>query len=82
MAAKRYPLPKRFNAALSEKAYERLRSLNDKYHYGNNYLLTILLENLDKIIISEEMERVFADFKDEFGAPAQGKMERKPAKDK
>jgi hypothetical protein len=82
MAAKRYPLPKRFNAALSEKAYEKLRSLNDKYHYGNNYLLTILLENLDRIVVSEEMERVFAEFKDEFGAPVQGKMERKPARDK
>jgi hypothetical protein len=25
---KRYPLPKRFNVALSEKAYARLRELN------------------------------------------------------
>lgn len=81
MAAKRYPLTKRFNAALSEKAYEKLRSLNDKYHYGNNYLLTILLENLDRIAISEEIEKVFAEFKDEFGAPSQGKMQRKPARD-
>ena len=78
MAAKRFPLPKRFNAALSEKAYEKLRSLNDRYHYGNNYLLTILLENLDRIVISEEMEKAFADFKDEFGMPSQGKMKGTP----
>ena len=82
MAAKRFPLPKRFNAALSEKAYEKLCSLKDKYHYGNNYLLTILLENLDKITNSEEMEKVFAEFKEEFGAPSPGKMIKNSAKDK
>lgn len=66
---KRYPLPKRFGAALSEKAYENLRALNAKYHYGNNYLLTILLENLDEIADSDALEKVFADFKAEYGAP-------------
>lgn len=66
---KRYPLPKRFGAALSEKAYENLRALNAKYHYGNNYLLTILLENLDEIADSDAMEKAFADFKAEYGAP-------------
>ena len=75
MAAKRYPLPKRFNAALSEKAYARLRALNEQYHYSNNYLLTILLENLDSIADSVEVERVFAEFEAEFGAPA-GKMKK------
>lgn len=35
--AKRYPLPKRFSAALSEKAYAQLRELNAKWHLGNNY---------------------------------------------
>ncbi len=69
---KRYPLPKRFSAALSEKAYENLRALNEKYHYGNNYLLTILLENLDSITDSEALEKVFADFKAEYGAPSGG----------
>ena len=47
MAAKRYPLPKRFSAALSEKAYANLRALNAEYGLGNNYILTVLLENLD-----------------------------------
>ncbi len=69
---KRYPLPKRFSAALSEKAYENLRALNAKYHYGNNYLLTILLENLDAISDSEALEKAFAEFAAEYGAPAGG----------
>ncbi len=69
---KRYPLPKQFSAALSEKAYENLRALNAKYHYGNNYLLTILLENLDAISDSEALEKAFAEFAAEYGAPAGG----------
>lgn len=77
MAAKRFPLPKRFNVALSEQAYENLRALNDKYHYGNNYLLTILLENFDRITKSDAVERVFAEFNAEYGAPAPGGMKKK-----
>ena len=73
MPAKRYPLPKRFNAALSEKAYTQLRELNAEYHYGNNYLLTIILENFEAITSAEEVRRVFAEFAAEFGAPAPGK---------
>ena len=77
MAAKRFPLPKRFNVALSEKAYANLRALNDRYHYGNNYLLTILLENFDAIADPQVVEQVFAAFKDEYGAPAPGAMKKK-----
>ena len=73
---KRYPLPKRFNAALSERAYENLRDLNAKYHYGNNYLLTILLENLDAITDSDAVAKVFADFAAEYGAPT-GEMKKR-----
>jgi hypothetical protein len=73
---KRYPLPKRFSAALSEKAYENLRALNKKYHYGNNYLLTILLENLDAITDREAVKKVFAEFAAEYGAPAGGMKNR------
>ena len=69
---KRYPLPKRFSAALSEKAYDNLRALNARYHYGNNYLLTILLENLDTITNADALEKVFAEFKTEYGAPSGG----------
>lgn len=69
MAKKSYPLPKRFNAALSDAAYAELRALNARYGYGNNYLLTILLENLKEITDDEAMERVFQRFIAEYGAP-------------
>ena len=69
MAAKRYPLPKRFKAALSEAAYERLRALNGRYGFSNNYLLTILLENLETIADPEALDRAFRDFTAEYGAP-------------
>ncbi len=72
MPAKRYPLPKRFSAALSEAAYENLRKLNQRYHFGNNYLLTILLENIDSITDQAELDRVFAEFSAEYGAPQPG----------
>ncbi len=74
MAAKRYPLPKRFNVALSETAYANLRKLNERFHYGNNYLLTILLENLEDVTDREALEKAFADFAAEYGAPAPGGM--------
>ena len=74
MTPKRYPLPKRFNAALSEKAYAQLRALNEQYHYGNNYLLTIILENFESITDPAAVGRAFSAFADEFGAPAPGGM--------
>lgn len=77
MPGKRYPLPKRFSVALSEKAYGNLRALNEKYHYGNNYLLTIVLENFESIVDGRAVDKVFADFKAEYGAPAAGGMKRK-----
>ena len=70
MAQKRYPLRKRFNAALSERAYEKLRQFNDRYHYGNNYLLTILLENLDSVASTKELDRAFEMFAAEYGSPS------------
>lgn len=72
MAAKRYPLPKRLNVALSETAYANLRKLNEQFHYGNNYLLTILLENLEDVTDREALEKAFAEFAAEYGAPAPG----------
>lgn len=77
MPSKRFPLPKRFNAAMSEKAYKNLRALSAKYGYGNNYLLTILLENLDRISKKRELEKVFREFAAEYGAPAPGGMRKK-----
>jgi len=77
MPAKRFAMPKRFNAAMSDKAYGQLRALNERYHYGNNYLLTILLENFDAITDAEAVERVFAEFEAEYGAPAAGGMAKR-----
>jgi hypothetical protein len=78
MTPKRYVLPKRFSAALSEKAYQQLRALNGQYHYGNNYLLTIILENFELIADPKAVEQAFSAFADEYGAPAVGGMKRKP----
>lgn len=77
MTPKRYLLPKKFNAALSEKAYQQLRALNEKYHYGNNYLLTIILENFESIADLNAVEQAFSAFADEYGAPAAGGMKRR-----
>lgn len=66
---KRFPLPKRFNVSLSEKAYANLRGLNEKWLLGNNYLLVVLLENLEEIVDAEAFDRVFEDFIREYGAP-------------
>lgn len=71
--AKRYPLPKRFSAAMSEAAYARLRALNGEYGLGNNYLLTVLLENIDAIDRDGRMDAVFRAFIEEYGAPAKGR---------
>ena len=71
--AKRYPVPKRFNVALSEAAYAKLRTLNAKWGLGNNYLLVVLLENLEIYADPEALDRAFLDFIAEFGAPSGGK---------
>ncbi|UUP18054.1 hypothetical protein [Nitratireductor thuwali] len=72
MAARRYPLPKRFQAALSEDAYASLRALNTRYGLGNNYLLTIMLERLDDFADPEKLDTVFKKFIAQYGAPAAG----------
>ena len=69
MTAKRYPLPKRFNTAMSELAYDRLRSLSSRYGYGNNYCLTILLESLEDIADPQKLEHAFKSFEAEYGSP-------------
>lgn len=69
---KRLPLPKRFNAALTDSAYARLRALNEVYGLGNNYLLTVLLERLDDVADPEKLDAAFRDFIKEYGAPKPG----------
>jgi len=66
---KRYPLPKRFSAALSERAYTRLRDLNAAYGLGNNYLLVVLLERLDDFADADALDGAFRSFIAEYGAP-------------
>ncbi|MCY6381119.1 hypothetical protein [Hoeflea prorocentri] len=70
MKRKRLPLPKRFSAALTDDAYGRLRRLNDQWALGNNYLLVVLLENLDRFADPQKLDAVFREFIDEYGAPS------------
>ena len=72
VARKRYPLPKRFNVAMTDAAYGRLRALNAAYGFGNNYCLTFLLENLDEICDPKALDRVFKKLIEEHGAPSPG----------
>lgn len=74
---KRLPLPKRFNAAMTEAAYARLRDLNSDWNLGNNYLLTVLLENLDEVIDQKKLDEVMNRFIEEYGKPASGQMTKK-----
>ena len=67
MSKKQYPLPKRFRVALSEKAYARLRALNDRWQLGNNDLLVVLLEELDSYADPDALDRAFASFIAEYG---------------
>ncbi|MGI9401528.1 MAG: hypothetical protein ACR2O0_09760 [Rhizobiaceae bacterium] len=69
MKKKRLPLPKRFNAGMTDEAYARLRQLNDSYKLGNNYLLTVLLERLDDFADPDKLDAVFTEFIDYYGAP-------------
>ena len=66
---KRLPLPVRGRMNLTEAAYARLRKLNDEYKLGNNYLLVVLLENLDEIADPGRLDAVFKDFISQYEAP-------------
>jgi hypothetical protein len=65
MPGKRYEIPKRFNAAVSEPAYARLRALSARYGLGNNYCLTVLLERLDSIADEGAIDAAFRAWGDE-----------------
>lgn len=66
---KRLPLPVRRSMNLTDAAYARLRTLNERYGLGNNYLLVVLLEKLDEYADAAKLDAAFADFMDEYGAP-------------
>lgn len=59
---RRLPLPKRFSAALTEGAHERLRALNADTGLSNNYLPTMLLENLDDYADPKKLKAAFDRF--------------------
>lgn len=66
---KHYPLPKRFNVALSDEAYAKLRALNAKWGLGNNYLLEVLLMHLEQVTDAEALDQMFEQWITEWGAP-------------
>ena len=68
---KHYPLPKRFSAALSEQAYARLRRINADTGLGNNYCLTVLLENLDSLTDETRLRAAYDRFIAEHCGPAE-----------
>jgi len=70
-APKRLPLPVRRQMNLTDAAYDRLRELNETWGLGNNYLLVVLLENLDEIADPEKLEAAYRRFIDEYGGPKQ-----------
>ncbi|MGB1876862.1 MAG: hypothetical protein ACPHGY_08095 [Rhodospirillaceae bacterium] len=72
MTKKRYPLPKRFSAALSEKAYARLGAINAEHGFGNNYCLRFLLELLDAVADLKKLDQVYRDAAAEYGSPKTG----------
>ena len=76
---RRLPLPKRFNAALTEPAYAKLRELNSKYGLSNNYLLSVLLETLDETTDAKRLDAAYRRFIAEYGAPdPEARMKGKP----
>ncbi len=67
----RLPLPKRFPAAVTEPAYDRLRALNARYGLSNTYLLTVLLVRLDDHADAQRLDAAFRAFIAGHGAPGQ-----------
>lgn len=55
------PLPKRFNVAMTDEAYANLRELADESSLGNNYVLTVLLEDMDRIIDRDAFKLAVAE---------------------
>ena len=74
---KRLTLPVRRQMNLTDAAYERLRQLNERWKLSNNFLLVVLLEQLDTYADPEKLDAAFERFIAEYGAPESG-MEKKP----
>lgn len=57
----RKPLPKRFNIAVTDKAYATLRRLAGNTNLSNNYVLTTLLEYADELVDPAAFQRCVDD---------------------
>ena len=55
------PLDKRFNLGLTAEAYANLRVLAEETGLGNNYVLTVLLEDMDRTIDRVALRRAAAE---------------------
>ena len=58
------PLPKRFSVAMTEEAYANLRALAEETGLGNNYVLTVLLEEMDRTVDREAFRAAAAEMLD------------------
>ncbi len=58
------PLPKRFSVAVTENASADLRQLAAESCLGNNYVLTVLLENMEAVVDREAFRGAVADMLD------------------
>lgn len=57
----RKPLPKRFNVAVTDEAYAKLRGFAGQTSLSNNYVLTTLLEYADELIDPTAFQRCVDD---------------------
>ena len=55
------PLDKRFNVGMTVEAYANLRALAERSCLGNNYVLTVLLEDMDRIVDLDAFDRAVRD---------------------
>jgi len=69
---KRLTLPVRRQMNLTDAAHEQLRALNERWKLSNNYLLVVLLEQLDAYADPEKLDAAFERFIAEYGAPDDG----------
>ena len=74
---KRLTLPVRRQMNLTDAAYEQLREFNQRWKLSNNYLLVVLLEQLDTYADPGKLDAAFERFIAEYGAP-EGGMGKKP----
>ena len=67
------PLPKRFAARLSEEAYATLRDMAEATGLGNNYVLTVLLEDAETTIDRDAFLRAADAMKKRHAKEPQGR---------